>query len=104
MDINRTQLIRQLAEKQGYKVSDTKEFVDALFGLILDNIEQGNSVSIYGFGCFDMIQRKAHVCPNRQRGTMIAIPEHYIPRFYPGTKMYKAVRSWENGDREKDDK
>lgn len=103
MDVNRKMLIRQLADKKGYKVKDATEFVNSLFELILDNIKDGNSVSIYGFGCFDLLERKAHVCPNRQLGTMIDVPAHFIPRFYPGIRMYEAVRHWEAGRDEDDD-
>lgn len=95
MDVNRTKLIRQMAERNGYTLKDAKEFIDDLTELILDNIREGNSVSIYGFGCFDLLERKAHVCPNRQLGTMVDVPAHFIPRFYPGIRMYNAVKEWE---------
>lgn len=103
MDINRKVFVRQLATKYGYKIKDATAFVDDVIELILDNIQEGNSVSFYGFGCFDLLERKAHVCPNRQMGTMIDIPAHYIPRFYPGTRMHKAVKVWEARRQEDDD-
>lgn len=95
MDINKKALIRQLSDRYGYTIKGTTEVVDNLLALILENIEDGNSVSLYGFGCFDVLKRKAHVCPNRQTGKMRDIPEHYIPRFYPGARMHLAVRKWE---------
>lgn len=98
MDVNRRVLVRQLADQYGYKVKDATKFVDDFTELILRNMQDGNSVSIYGFGCFDMLERKAHVCPDMRSGTMIDIPAHYIPRFYPGARMHNAVRIWELGE------
>jgi DNA-binding protein HU-beta len=103
MDVNRKMLVRQLADKKGYKIKDATVFVNDLFDLIVENIQEGNSVSIYGFGCFDLLERKAHVCPNRQLGTMIDVPAHFIPRFYPGVRMYNAVKAWESTAKEADD-
>lgn len=103
MDVNRKMLVRQLADKKGYKIKDATVFVNDLFDLIVENIQEGNSVSIYGFGCFDLLERKAHVCPNRQLGTMIDVPAHFIPRFYPGVRMYNAVKAWESATKEADD-
>ena len=98
MDINRKSLARQLADEYGYKVKDAIKFIDDLTELILNNMKEGNSVSIYGFGCFDLLHRKSHVYPDRLSGTMKDVPEHYIPRFYPGVWMYNAVKEWQNSN------
>ena len=95
MDINRKALSAQLAKEYGYKKKDAIKFIDNLTALILKNMEEGNSVSIYGFGCFDLLKRKSHVCPNNRSGKMMEIPEHYMPRFYPGARMYAAVKRWD---------
>ena len=103
MDVNRSVLIRQLAESGGYTVKAAKKFVDDFTNIIMDNLAVGNSVTIYGFGCFDLYERGAHVCPDRRSGGMIDIPPHYIPRFYPGARMREAVREWESGEQPRGD-
>lgn len=102
MDINRKQLARQVAKQKGYTIKGSLKFIDDLIDVIIDNMHQGNSVSIYGFGCFDMLERKAHVCPNRRGGEMFVVPAHFVPRFYPGVRMYTAVKEWEESHREAD--
>jgi len=100
MDINRKRLADQMSKEFGYKKKDAIKFIDDFSSLVLQNMQNGNSVSIYGFGCFDLMKRRGHFCPNARLGKMIEIPEHYIPRFYPGTRMYAAVKQWdelENG-------
>ena len=103
MDVNRTMLIRQLAKNNGYTIKESTRFVDSFIDLILSNIQDGNSVSIYGFGCFDLLKRKAQVCPSRRLGKMIDVPAHYMPRFYPGVRMNNAVKAWEAGDLKADE-
>lgn len=95
MDINRQGLIDQLVERHNYTKKAAKCVVDDFADIILYNMEQGNSVSISGFGCFDLLKRAARSCPDPSTGEKCFIPAHWIPRFYPYTGMRRAVKLWE---------
>ena len=96
MDIKRVDLIQQLMDKHGYTKKAATNIVDDFTDIILDNLGEGNTVSIHNFGCFDILERKARSCPNPQTGETVKVPAHWIPRFYPGNRMRVAVKLWED--------
>lgn len=99
MDIKRNDLIEQLVEKHGYTKKAATSIVDDFVDVVLENLSEGNTVSIRNFGCFDILERKARSCPNPQTGETVEIPAHWIPRFYPGNKMRLVVKMWEDNNK-----
>lgn len=99
MDIKRNDLIEQLVEKHGYTKKAATSIVDDFVDVVLDNLSEGNTVSIRNFGCFDILERKARSCPNPQTGERVDIPAHWVPRFYPGNRMRLVVKMWEDNNK-----
>ena len=99
MNNKRADLIQQLVDKHRYTKKAATSIVDDFTDIILDNLESGNAVSIYGFGCFDILERKERSCPNPQTGEKVVVPSHWIPRFYPGNKMRRVVKLWEDNEK-----
>ncbi len=99
MDIKRNDLIQQLVSKHGYTKKAATDIVDDFTDIVLENLRGGNTVSLRNFGCFDILERKARSCPNPQTGEKVDVPAHWIPRFYPGSKMRLAVKMWEDDSR-----
>lgn len=96
MNITRPMLIEQLAEKHHYSKKSAAMLIDDFTDVILDNMRNGNSVTIRNFGCFDMLERKEHPGRHPMTGETVVIPKHWIPRFYPAEKMRKMVKLWED--------
>ena len=94
-NVNKEEFVCQLADKYGYTKKSAAELIDAFTSTILDNIALGNTVSIYGFGCFDIIERKERSVISPKDGERVSIPAHWVPRFYPGARMKDAVQKWE---------
>lgn len=99
MDIKRNDLIQQLVSKYGYTKKAATDIVDDFTGIVLENLRNGNTVSLRNFGCFDILERKARSCPNPKTGEKVEIPAHWIPRFYPSNRMRLAVKMWEDDSR-----
>ena len=99
MDIKRNDLIEQLVKKHGYTKKAATSIVDDFVDIVLDNLSEGNTVSIRNFGCFDILERKARSCPNPQTGEKVEIPAHWVPRFYPGNRMRLVVKMWEDNNK-----
>lgn len=96
MDIKRTDLIAQLVENYSYTKKAATAIVDDFTNLIIENLGEGNTVTIHNFGCFDILERKERSCPNPQTGEKVRVPAHWIPRFYPSKRMRMAVKIWED--------
>lgn len=99
MNVKREDLIKQLRESYGYTKKDAVRIIKDFTDLILTNLKEGNTISLHGFGCFDMVERKARLCPNRQEGGSRLIPTHYVPRFFPGKGMRLMVKIWEDNQK-----
>lgn len=98
MEITKSDLICQLT-KRGFTKRAATEIIDEFTSLIIENLENGDAVSIRGFGCFDIQERKARACPNPRTGERMDIPAHWMPRFYPGNGMKRAVKLWASNER-----
>lgn len=96
--IGKKELIEQLAHEFGYTKTSATDLVNDFCKIVLKNLEDGNPVSIYGFGCFDIKLRKQRRCISPS-GDDIIIPEHWIAKFYPGNSMKRAVKKWEDNDK-----
>lgn len=96
MKLKRANLIRQLADNYGYSKKAAADVVDIFTEVIINNLEQGNSIHVRNLGCFDLLVRQERSCPNPATGERVVIPAHYIPRFYPSNRMRVAVKKWED--------
>ena len=96
MHVNRRDLIQQLVDTYQYTKKAATSVVDDFCEIIRLNMREGNDVSIYGFGNFEVEERKRRVCPNPKTGEPIEIPAHYVPKLHPSKTMKLAVRMWED--------
>lgn len=96
MNINRTDLINQMHDVYGYTKKSATEFIDDLLELMLQNMEDGNTISLYGFGVFDIVRRNPKPVKHILSGEMIEVPEHWVPKFVPGRRMDIAVKKWQD--------
>ena len=93
--MKRQDLIQQLGERYGYTKKDAVQLIDDFCEIVIENLRNGNSVSIHTFGCFDVLERKEHSLVDLQ-GERKIVPAHWVPRFYPGNRMRLVVKMWED--------
>jgi DNA-binding protein HU-beta len=99
MVVNKQDLINQLVKEKRYTKKAATDLVEDFCAMVLWNMERGNPVALWGFGCFDIIERAARSCPNPQTGETCHIPAHWTPRFYPGSAMKRAVKLFEGDEK-----
>ena len=93
MDKTREDIIVNVAHQFGdVKKSTVADIVKATFETIIDEVSDGNKVSIFEFGTFDILVRKEREGVNPQTHKKITIPETSVPRFKPGKKFKEAVQ------------
>ena len=97
MNITKREFIDQLHTEYGYTKGSAEQLVNDFCELVINNIEEGNTVSIYGFECFDVVKRKGRTCKSPQ-GDETYVPEHWSPKFYPGNALRRAVKIWSDNE------
>ena len=88
--MNKGDLINEVA-----KVTETKknaqEAVDCVLSSIIKALENGDVVTLIGFGTFKVAERAARKGRNPQTGEEIDIEARKVPKFTPGKALKEAV-------------
>jgi DNA-binding protein HU-beta len=90
-DLNKTELINEVAEKAGIPKKNAKAAVDSAFQVISANVAKGRNVRIAGFGSFVVKARKKRTGINPQTKAKITIPKKKVPGFRPAAAFKDAV-------------
>jgi nucleoid DNA-binding protein len=98
-DITKEELVRQASKLSGYAITDISPIMDALFDAIRQDLNDGKSVLVSGFGVFDTPIRKGRKVRNPKNGKEMVMKEHRVPRFKPSRGLFEEV-AW--SDRGKD--
>ena len=85
--MNRTEMAEKLATQTGLKKTQATHAVNAAFDIIAQELEQGRSVVLQGFGTFSAKTRAARTAHNPQTGEKIAVAAKTVARFKPGRTL-----------------
>ena len=86
--MNKSDLIRDIANNAGITLKDATIALDAVIDAITENIKKGEKVQISGFGTFEIKTKPARDGFNPKTGEKIKISASKIPAFKFG-KAYK---------------
>ena len=91
--MNKAELVDAVAVESGLTKSDASGAVESVFNTIGNQLRQGNSVSVVGFGQFAVSDRAARTGRNPRTGEEIAIAASRAPKFKAGKQLKDAVNS-----------
>ncbi|MHB1947645.1 MAG: HU family DNA-binding protein [Gammaproteobacteria bacterium] len=89
--MNKTQLISTMAESAGISQGQAEKVLAATLDSIVDQLTQGGSVSLVGFGSFGVKQRSARKVRNPQTGQEMMIKATVVPYFKAGKNLKDTV-------------
>ena len=89
--MNKTDLIEHVAESADLSKADAARAVDAMIGSITKALKQGDSVTVVGFGTFQVRERAARTGRNPKTGDAIKIEASKNPAFKAGKALKDAV-------------
>lgn len=93
MNINKADLVNTLAQKnKAYKKYMVKDIVDDIFDEIANALRNGDRVSIYGFGTFDVKKYKSHSALHPVTKESIVVPEFQNVVFKSGAELLRSIR------------
>ncbi|MBO7728826.1 MAG: HU family DNA-binding protein [Oscillospiraceae bacterium] len=91
--MNKTQLIKKVAEESGLTRIKAAAVVENVFSTIVDSVAAGESVSVLGFGTFEKKHRGARLGRNPLTGEPMEFAASDTPVFKAG----KAFKDKVNG-------
>lgn len=86
--MNKTELIKAVAEKSGVAQNVAGDVVNALVDVVVEALADGQEVALVGFGTFKVSERAARTARNPQTGETIEIAASKAPTF----KVSKALK------------
>jgi DNA-binding protein HU-beta len=89
--VNKSELVKSLAEKAGFTQKDAAKALEALVGTIQGALAKGDKVQIIGFGSFEVRDRKERKVISPATGQEITVPATKVPAFKPGKSLKEAV-------------
>jgi DNA-binding protein HU-beta len=91
--MNKNDLIEHIAQEYELTKTFAKDLVENLFEKISDTIHKGDEVSIFGFGKFKLVDRKARKGRNPQTGEAIKIAASKNVKFEQAKGMKERVNA-----------
>ncbi len=90
--MNKTELVKAIAEKANLKVTDTELMVNELIETISEELKSGNKVTLVGFGTFAVSHRKERMGVNPKTGDKLKIEAKDVPVFKPGKALKEKIQ------------
>jgi DNA-binding protein HU-beta len=88
--MNKGQLIEMLGMRAGMEKKMAAQAVDAMFDIIVRNVNNGENVTLTGFGVFEKRARAARTARNPRTGQTLRLRKTNVPNFRPGM-LFKEV-------------
>jgi len=89
--VNKAELIDAIAAHAGLSKADAGKALDATLAAVTGALKGGDSVSLVGFGTFQVKDRAARSGRNPQTGATIEIAAAKVPGFKAGKALKDAV-------------
>ncbi|HNX29193.1 MAG TPA: HU family DNA-binding protein [Syntrophomonadaceae bacterium] len=89
--MNKSELVKSLAEKAEITQKDAAKVLDAVVNTIQQALANGEKVQIIGFGSFEVRDRKERKVISPASGQEITVPATKVPAFKPGKSLKEAV-------------
>jgi integration host factor subunit beta len=91
--MNKSELIKTLAERKGLHVDESAKIVGAFMDAIKEALLQGDRVEIRGFGSFKLKSYKGYQGRNPKTGDVVQVQPKKLPFFRPGKELKEYINS-----------
>ncbi|MBO5613722.1 MAG: HU family DNA-binding protein [Prevotella sp.] len=85
--MNKSELVKAIAEKAGISQVASKAALEATLESIAGALKKGESVQLIGFGTFSVSERSARQGKNPRTGEVLQIPAKKVAKFKAGAGL-----------------
>lgn len=85
--MNNKEFTTELSQRLGYTLKDTSELVSSLLSGIVRQLEEGNAVSIQGFGTFEVKKREERISVNPTTKQRLLVPPKLVLTYKPSAAL-----------------
>lgn len=85
--MNKTELVKAVAEKSGLTKADAAKALNAFMEATSETLKKGDKVAIVGFGTFSVVERGEKKGRNPHTGKEMVIPAKKVVKFKAGKDL-----------------
>ena len=85
--MNNKEFILELSKKTGYSSKDVTQYVSSLLNIMSQELQDGNSGSIQGFGTFDVKKKMERISVNPVTHQRMLIPPKLVLSYKPSVSL-----------------
>jgi len=89
--MNKSEFISAIGNRTLKKDSEIKSVIDAAVTILAETLTAGESVTIPGFGTFEVRERAATTARNPRTGETVEVAAKRVPAFKPAKALKEAV-------------
>ena len=90
--MNNKDFINALSENTGVSPKDAQRLANSFVGCIVDNLEEGNAMTVQGFGNFEVKKKMERVIVNPKTKQRLLIPPKLVFSFKPSNVLKERCR------------
>lgn len=96
--MNNKEYISELSQRSGYSIDDTQKLVRCVIEVLSQKFDGGDSVTIDGFGTFELKKRMERIITNPSTGQKMMVPPKIILSFKPSVGLKKTIKGTDSND------
>lgn len=85
--MNNKEFTSELAERLGYTIKDTSELINSLLSDMTRELEEGNVITIQGFGSFEVKKKAERISINPVSKQRVLIPPKLVLSYRPSNTL-----------------
>ena len=90
--MNNKEFISELSRKLGYSNKDATRLVSSVLSIMTQELQDGNTITIQGFGSFEVKKKLEHVSVNPVTQQRLLIPPKLVLSFKPGITLKRQIQ------------
>ena len=90
--MNKADMVEHIAKSADISKAAAGRALDALVGAVKSTLKKNGSVTLVGFGTFQVVKRKQRTGRNPRTNQAIKIPAAKVAKFKPGKALKDAVK------------
>lgn len=85
--MNNKEFTSELAERLGYTIKDTSELINSLLSDMAQKLEEGNVITIQGFGSFEVKKKAERISINPITKQRMLVPPKLVLSYRPSSTL-----------------
>lgn len=85
--MNNKEFTSELSRRLGYTIKDTSELISSLLQDMTQQLEDGNCISLQGFGSFEVKKKSERISVNPSTKQRMLVPPKLVLTFKPSTLL-----------------